>query len=63
MESQSLRNSAKKGKRHYDFFYRNFITFHEVPLTHLPPLPLFSVTQHHEKRYFFDEFLFAVQLT
>ena len=27
------------------FFYRDVTTFHEVPLT-----PLFSVTQHHEKR-------------
>ena len=34
-------------KRLYDFFYRDFTAFHELPFN-----TLFSVTQHHEKRWY-----------
>ena len=44
MKSRSLHNSTKNG---FMIVYSDVTAFHEVPL----PPPLFSVTQHHEKRW------------
>ena len=44
--NEILISSQKYKKRLYDFFYRDVKGSHQVPRT-----PLFSVTQHHKKRW------------